>query len=72
MAFNSVADFLAMGGYGGYVWSAFAITFGLMVLLVLESKLATAKLKRDIIDQHQREQRIANAKRQSAQQASNS
>ena len=35
MAFTSVADFLAMGGYAFYVWLAYGISFlSLIILLV--------------------------------------
>jgi heme exporter protein D len=35
MHWSSVADFLAMGGYGLYVWGSFAVTAGVMVWEVL-------------------------------------
>jgi len=28
---NSWQEFLAMGGYGTYVWGSYAVTFGLLV-----------------------------------------
>ncbi|MFO1321861.1 MAG: heme exporter protein CcmD [Burkholderiales bacterium] len=31
MQWGSVSNFLAMGGYGGYVWGAFGVTLVLMV-----------------------------------------
>ncbi len=37
--FDSFGDFLAMGGYGGFVWSSYAICFGLMLLLAVQSLL---------------------------------
>ena len=30
MQWGSVGEFIAMGGYGGYVWGAFGVTFVLM------------------------------------------
>ena len=26
MTWNSIGDFIAMGGYGGYVWGSYAVT----------------------------------------------
>jgi heme exporter protein D len=30
MQWGSISEFIAMGGYGGYVWGAFGVTFVLM------------------------------------------
>jgi heme exporter protein D len=32
MHWNSVSDFLAMGGYALYVWGSFGVTFAAMAL----------------------------------------
>jgi heme exporter protein D len=32
MNWHSLQDFLAMGGYGPYVWGSFSVVFGLMLL----------------------------------------
>lgn len=34
MNWHSLQDFLAMGGYGTYVWGSFSVVFGLMMLEV--------------------------------------
>lgn len=34
MNWHSLQDFLAMGGYGSYVWGSFSVVFGLMLLEV--------------------------------------
>ena len=34
MSFDSFGDFLAMGGHGAYVWSAYAIAFVVIALNV--------------------------------------
>lgn len=34
MNWHSVQDFIAMGGYGSYVWGSFSVVFGLMLLEV--------------------------------------
>jgi heme exporter protein D len=44
---NSAADFFAMGGYGTYVWGAYAVTLACMavepVLVVAATMIAPAK-----------------------------
>ena len=32
MSWGGWGDFLAMGGYGFYVWGAYAVTFGLLAM----------------------------------------
>ena len=39
---HSFSDFLAMGGYGLYVWGSFAVT---ALILVIEPWLATRRLR---------------------------
>lgn len=34
MNWHSLQDFLAMGGYGAYVWGSFSVVFALMALEV--------------------------------------
>ena len=46
MHWNSFSDFIAMGGYGFYVWGSFGVTALVMVLepwLVSRRKQATEK-----------------------------
>jgi heme exporter protein D len=43
MNWGSLAEFFAMGGYGPYVWGAYAVTFG---LIALESFMALARHRR--------------------------
>lgn len=49
---NSFADFLAMGGYGVYVWGSFGVTALIMVaepLLVVRNRKSTlARLRRQL------------------------
>lgn len=48
MNWNSAAEFFAMGGYGTYVWGAYAVTLACMViepvLVVLRHRHARAEL----------------------------
>jgi heme exporter protein D len=32
MKWNSFSDFIAMGGYGGYVWGAYVVALACMVI----------------------------------------
>jgi heme exporter protein D len=49
MSFNSVADFIQMGGHGVFVWSCYAITLIVLVaniLRPLQLKSATLRARR--------------------------
>jgi heme exporter protein D len=52
MHWNSVSDFLAMGGYGLYVWGSLGVTALVMtlepILLARSQKRVMARLKRQI------------------------
>ena len=41
-------DALAMGDYGAYVWSSFALTFTVAIIAAVQSRLRHAKMLRDI------------------------
>ncbi|MDR0776350.1 MAG: heme exporter protein CcmD [Azonexus sp.] len=49
---NSVGDFLAMGGYGFYVWGSFGVTALVMtiepILVARQRKNTIARLKRQL------------------------
>ncbi len=49
---NSFSDFLAMGGYGLYVWGSFGVTVLIMavepMLVVRNRKTTIARLKRQL------------------------
>ncbi|WP_188008891.1 heme exporter protein CcmD [Grimontia hollisae] len=63
MHFDSFSSFLAMGGYGAYVWSSFAITFAAMAWVALATYFTRRKLFKDIKNKVAREQRIKNAQK---------
>ena len=42
--------FLAMGGYGAYVWSAFGIAFGLMIGVFLQSWRAAPRREAELLE----------------------
>jgi heme exporter protein D len=50
---NSLADFLAMGGYGLYVWGSFGVT----VLIMAVEPLLIAKRKKETIRRLKRQMR---------------
>lgn len=62
MHFASFSEFLAMGGYAPYVWSAFAITFFSMGCLIGSSLLTHRKLLKEIDYKIAREKRLQQAK----------
>jgi heme exporter protein D len=49
---NNLSDFLAMGGYGFYVWGSFGVTALVMllepVLVVRQQKQTYSRLKRQL------------------------
>ncbi|MCF2859414.1 heme exporter protein CcmD [Pseudoalteromonas sp. SMS1] len=67
MQFESFSDFIAMGGYGFYVWLSFgsclAIILGLLFVSLHEGK----RLKQQVKMQMSREERIKKAKEAEAQ-----
>ena len=63
--FDSFADFLAMGTYGVYVWSAFGATFLCFAVLTGHTFYVRKVLRREALKQLARIERIkaARAKR---------
>ena len=48
MYFDSLSAAMTMGGHGGYVWSAYAITFAVLGIVILRPILSSRRLRRDI------------------------
>jgi heme exporter protein D len=46
--FESIAEFLAMGNHGLYVWLAYGATFAVLVIYVLSLRLRRSKLLREL------------------------
>ncbi|MDA9556830.1 heme exporter protein CcmD [Vibrio sp.] len=63
MHFDSFQDFLAMGGYASYVWSAFGLTFGALFLLLWVSIKDSKSLKHEVKQKLARKERIEAAKK---------
>ncbi|GAA74310.1 heme exporter protein D [Pseudoalteromonas sp. BSi20480] len=66
MHFDSFSDFIAMGGYGFYVWLSFGtcalILLGILVSSLRDTKHIMASVKQQIV----REERIKQAKQEQA------
>ncbi|MFA0086148.1 heme exporter protein CcmD [Vibrio sp. 10N.286.49.C2] len=62
MHFDSLSDFFAMGGYAGYVWSAFGITFLSLFILLLTSVSRGKTLLKEVQAKVDRQARIDAAK----------
>ncbi|NOR69062.1 MAG: heme exporter protein CcmD [Methylomarinum sp.] len=45
---NSFAEFLAMGGYGFYVWTSYAIAFVVLLLNVIVPMIQRKQLLRQL------------------------
>ncbi|MBO1254162.1 heme exporter protein CcmD [Alteromonas sp. 5E99-2] len=58
MQFDSLSDFLSMGGYGLYVWCSFGIFIFAMVFLVIHTFFISKQLKQLLIKNEKRQQRI--------------
>ena len=63
MHFESFSDFLAMGGYAAYVWSAYGISFAALLWLLFSSLSRKRRLANEIKNKIAREQRIKAAKK---------
>lgn len=57
--FASISDFFAMGGYGFYVWLAYAITFLSVGLLVWQSKRESRQTLNLVKKEQAREAQLA-------------
>lgn len=62
MQFNSLAEFLNMGGYGSYVWSSVIIVLLLLAALIIESATAKKRTLKKIKQELDRAEKIARAK----------
>lgn len=58
MAFNSISEFIAMGGYGFYVWLSYGLTFLALIIVLVNSVAKKNKILKDVEHRILREQRI--------------
>ena len=61
MAFESLADFFAMGNHGFYVWFAYGLTFLVLGALSWHSAVDHRSTLRDLTAQRQRAMQSGNA-----------
>tara|TARA_B110000881_G_C18518631_1_gene486319 strand:- start:673 stop:906 length:234 start_codon:yes stop_codon:yes gene_type:complete len=61
MQFTSFADFIAMGGYGFYVWLSYGVTALLLIILLLSSLSKDKRVKQQILARQKREQKLRQA-----------
>lgn len=62
MYFDSLSELFAMGGYAGYVWSAFGITLLSMLILMVASIRRGDALLKEVKAKIDRQARIDAAK----------
>jgi len=68
MQFDSFSAFLDMGGYGFYVWLSYGVSFALILLLFVGSKINHRNTREQIARQIKREQKLKLAAQQQAKQ----
>ncbi|CAH9054473.1 hypothetical protein PSECIP111951_01043 [Pseudoalteromonas holothuriae] len=64
MQFESFSEFLAMGGYGFYVWLSFGSCSAILLAIFISSLRDGYKLRDEVRAQMRREERIKQAKQQ--------
>jgi heme exporter protein D len=64
MQFDSFSDFLAMGGYGFYVWLSFGISAALILVLIFSSILSHKQVLKNIASQQLRENKLRQLRKQ--------
>lgn len=63
MAFSSLSDFIAMGGYSFYVWLAYGVSLLSMVVLIISTVSKRKKIFYQVEQRLLREQRIKAAEK---------
>lgn len=66
MHFQSFSEFLAMGGYGFFVWLSFGITYVLLLGLIAVSVYQQKQFKQQLKATIAREQRVKQYQEQSS------
>ncbi|AGH82027.1 Heme exporter protein CcmD [Psychromonas sp. CNPT3] len=61
MAFDSINDFFAMGGYGFYVWLSYALFLLSLVIITLHTIYEKRKIFQKVRSRLAREKRIKQA-----------
>lgn len=63
MAFSSLSDFIAMGGYSFYVWLAYGVSLLSMAMLIISTVSKRKKIFFQVEQRLLREQRIKAAEK---------
>lgn len=58
MAFDSISDFLSMGGYAFYVWLSYGFTAVLLMALLINSKSMEKHYLKQIKQRLKREEKL--------------
>ena len=58
MSFDSFSEFIAMGGYGFYVWLSFGLATLLLAVLLISSNMGFNNVKAKIIQKQKRENKL--------------
>tara|TARA_B110000495_G_C22893322_1_gene521101 strand:- start:454 stop:681 length:228 start_codon:yes stop_codon:yes gene_type:complete len=61
-SFDSFSEFLAMGGYASYVWSAYAFFVAILIFNIWQPMLARKKYLRQLLRRDQVQQERARAR----------
>jgi len=61
MYFDSISAAVAMGGHGGFVWSAYGICLVVLVLILLAPRRRQKRLLRRLAGEQKRQQQGPNA-----------
>ncbi|MBQ4831754.1 heme exporter protein CcmD [Pseudoalteromonas sp. MMG010] len=64
MQFDSFSDFIAMGGYGFYVWLSFGTCAAILLGILISSLNDKKRIFKAVADQLIREERIKKAKQE--------
>jgi heme exporter protein D len=62
MAFSSIADFFAMGGYGFYVWLSYGVSFLSLAILIINTVSKRKQILNNVNKRVARGHRIRQAK----------
>ncbi len=64
MQFDSFSAFLAMGGYGFYVWLSFGVSVALILALIVSSIIGHKQVIKNIAIRQQRENKLRQVRKQ--------
>ncbi|GAA6170776.1 heme exporter protein CcmD [Colwellia sp. KU-HH00111] len=64
MQFDSFSAFLAMGGYGFYVWLSFGVSSALILALIVNSTQGHKQIIKNIALRQQREAKLRQVRKQ--------